>query len=132
MNSDQCLIYSGESGSGKTEAMKLSLQYLTAITGHSREFHATKYQLLQMNPVLEAFGNAKTRLNDNSSRFVITLNYYLITFNDISIYCRESTWKSHSISKAIQPVASSLTVSIPNVNFYLLVLKLIDAFYFQS
>lgn len=49
--------------------MKLSLQYLTAITGHPREFHLTKYQILQSNIVIEAFGNARTRLNDNSSRF---------------------------------------------------------------
>ena len=72
MNSDQCLIFTGESGSGKTEAMKLSLQYLAAITGHPREFHLTKYQILQSNIILEAFGNAKTRFNDNSSRFVST------------------------------------------------------------
>ena len=37
MNSDQCLIFTGESGSGKTEAMKLSLQYLAAITGKAVE-----------------------------------------------------------------------------------------------
>ena len=69
MNTDQCLIFTGESGSGKTEAMKLSLQYLAAITGHPREFHLTKFQILQSNIVLESFGNAKTRANDNSSRF---------------------------------------------------------------
>ena len=76
MNTDQCLIFSGESGSGKTEAMKLSLQYLTAITGHAREFHQTKYQILQSNIILESFGNARTRLNDNSSRFVSSNTYF--------------------------------------------------------
>ena len=44
---------SGESGSGKTEAAKLTLQYLAAVTSHHRECHAVKYQILQSNPVLE-------------------------------------------------------------------------------
>ena len=43
----------GESGSGKTEAAKLTLQYLAAVTSHERHFHAVKYQILQSNPVLE-------------------------------------------------------------------------------
>jgi hypothetical protein len=43
----------GESGSGKTEAGKLVLQYIAAVTHHSAEFHNIKYQLLQSNPVLE-------------------------------------------------------------------------------
>ena len=78
MNTDQCVLFSGESGSGKTEAMKLSLQYLTAITGHAREFHQTKYQILQSNIILESFGNARTRLNDNSSRFVSCTYFFLL------------------------------------------------------
>ena len=47
---------SGESGSGKTEAAKLTLQYLAAVTSHHRECHAVKYQILQSNPVLEGEG----------------------------------------------------------------------------
>ena len=53
MSTDQCVLISGESGSGKTEAAKLTLQYLAAVTGHAKEFHNIKYQLLQSNPVLE-------------------------------------------------------------------------------
>lgn len=43
----------GEAGAGKTEASKLSLQYLAAVTGNAKEFHNIKYQLLQSNSVLE-------------------------------------------------------------------------------
>ena len=82
MTCDQCLVISGESGSGKTEAAKLSLQYLAAVTGRPPEFHTVKYQIIQSTSVLEAFGNAKTRTNDNSSRFVSPLVYifYAIDF----------------------------------------------------
>ncbi len=52
-DSDQAVILTGESGSGKTEAAKLVLQYLVAVTSHDRQCHAFKYKLLQANPVLE-------------------------------------------------------------------------------
>ncbi|XP_043217178.1 unconventional myosin-Ia-like isoform X2 [Amphibalanus amphitrite] len=68
-NSDQCVVISGESGAGKTEASKLIMQYVAAVSGRAKEVNAIKGQLLQSNPVLEAFGNAKTHRNDNSSRF---------------------------------------------------------------
>ncbi|XP_059080796.1 uncharacterized protein LOC131878708 isoform X1 [Tigriopus californicus] len=69
INCDQCIVISGNSGAGKTEVAKLTLHYLAAVTSHEAECHSLKYQILQSNPVLEAFGNAKTKLNDNSSRF---------------------------------------------------------------
>uniref|UniRef100_T1IUX4 Myosin motor domain-containing protein n=1 Tax=Strigamia maritima TaxID=126957 RepID=T1IUX4_STRMM len=68
-NLDQCMIISGESGSGKTEASKLVMHYVAAVSGKGREVDCIKEQLLQSNPLLEAFGNAKTHCNDNSSRF---------------------------------------------------------------
>ncbi|XP_029965236.1 unconventional myosin-Ic isoform X2 [Salarias fasciatus] len=66
---DQCILISGESGAGKTEASKKILQYYAVTCPASDQVQTVKDRLLQSNPVLEAFGNAKTLRNDNSSRF---------------------------------------------------------------
>ena len=64
--SSQSIIISGESGSGKTEAAKIILGYLA---GTQKEFSSIASKVIDSNPILEAFGNAKTLRNDNSSRF---------------------------------------------------------------
>ncbi|CEP03515.1 IQ calmodulin-binding motif [Plasmodiophora brassicae] len=77
-HTDQCVIISGESGAGKTEASKLFMQYIAAVSSNVSDIQRIKDQILQTSSVLEAFGNAATRRNTNSSRFG---KYMEISFN---------------------------------------------------
>lgn len=67
---NQCVIISGESGAGKTEAAKRIMQYIASVSGGGdSHIQRTKDMVLATNPLLESFGNAKTLRNNNSSRF---------------------------------------------------------------
>ncbi|KAA3468901.1 myosin-16 [Gossypium australe] len=64
------ILVSGESGAGKTETTKMIMRYLAYLGGHAAaEARTVERKVLESNPVLEAFGNAKTVRNNNSSRF---------------------------------------------------------------
>ncbi|XP_075035860.1 myosin-11 isoform X1 [Mixophyes fleayi] len=110
---DQSILCTGESGAGKTENTKKVIQYLALVAsshkgkkditqGPSFAYGELEKQLLQANPILEAFGNAKTVKNDNSSRFgkFIRINFdvtgYIVGAN-IETYLLE---KSRAIRQA--------------------------------
>ncbi|XP_040002288.1 myosin-9-like isoform X3 [Xiphias gladius] len=109
---DQSILCTGESGAGKTENTKKVIQYLAHVAssfkskkdqGSAVLSHGElEKQLLQANPILEAFGNAKTVKNDNSSRFgkFIRINFdvngYIVGAN-IETYLLE---KSRAIRQA--------------------------------
>ncbi|KAL3939310.1 MAG: hypothetical protein SGBAC_005952 [Bacillariaceae sp.] len=72
---DQSILVSGESGAGKTETVKIAMNHIASVQRGKTEASDEKFsdpvvnRVLESNPLLEAFGNAKTRRNDNSSRF---------------------------------------------------------------
>ena len=57
-NIDQCILITGESGAGKTEASKIIMRYIAAVSGSSKEVDHVKDQLLNSNPVLEGTAQA--------------------------------------------------------------------------
>lgn len=81
---NQSILVSGESGAGKTETVKICMNHIATVqqdpNNKSTEESIIVKRILDSNPILEAFGNAKTRRNDNSSRFG---KYIMLQFNHI-------------------------------------------------
>lgn len=79
---NQCVIISGESGAGKTEAAKRIMQYIAAVSGGdvgAGGIEGIRDMVLATNPLLESFGCAKTLRNDNSSRHVSDVSSLILT-----------------------------------------------------
>ena len=93
---NQCVIISGESGAGKTYNAKYIMEYLSKVSGGVGDIERVKSVIMATNPLLEAFGNAKTTRNNNSSRFG---KYFTIKFDyggqpiggDITTFLLEKT-----------------------------------------
>eukprot|EP00051_Salpingoeca_urceolata_P001170 m.39063 g.39063 ORF g.39063 m.39063 type:complete len:1088 (-) comp11232_c1_seq1:340-3603(-) len=69
MKQSQCCVISGESGAGKTESAKFAIKQILELCSAGQEGRSLEDRIIQVSPLLEAFGNAQTVLNDNSSRF---------------------------------------------------------------
>merc|ERR1719357_2057889 len=100
---DQSILCTGESGAGKTENTKKVIQYLAYVaaskpksSSHLPSTGELEQQLLKANPILEAFGNAKTVKNDNSSRFgkFVRINF------DASGYIAGANIETYLLEKA--------------------------------
>ncbi|KFQ32497.1 Myosin-9, partial [Mesitornis unicolor] len=123
---DQSILCTGESGAGKTENTKKVIQYLAHVaSSHKSKKDQVRLsssilcsfrvggelerQLLQANPILEAFGNAKTVKNDNSSRFVsITIQHGC----QYSIFSGGKTYYLLEKSRAIRQAKEERTFHI--------------------
>lgn len=71
----QCIAVSGESGAGKTESTKLMVQHIIHLCRNDVDKEMQK-KIIEVNTLLEAFGNAQTCMNNNSSRFGKYLQMY--------------------------------------------------------
>ncbi|XP_032825831.1 putative uncharacterized protein MYH16 [Petromyzon marinus] len=87
---NQSMLITGESGAGKTENTKKVIQYFANISGGAKQpgqdqsKGSLEDQIVQTNPVLEAFGNAKTTRNNNSSRFGKFIRIHFMTNGKLS------------------------------------------------
>lgn len=105
---DQSILITGESGAGKTENTKKVIQYIAAIASGQNSSQGVSdlldIQILSANPILEAFGNAQTIKNNNSSRFgkFIRLefnNHGVLSGANIERYLLEKSRVTHQNSK---------------------------------
>ena len=102
---NQCIIISGESGAGKTEASKIILGFIAAASKQSKDVEAINELLLQSNPIMEAFGNGN--LQTSSIPLKPQPKPLVMTTQVVSV----NIWKSNLITMALQSAAKSLSIS---------------------
>ncbi|CAG9132390.1 unnamed protein product [Plutella xylostella] len=95
---NQAIVISGESGAGKTESANLLLKHLVFLS--KTQNRNLEERILQVNPIMEAFGNARTGINANSSRFgkhleLAMMNVGRIHGARISVYLLEQSRVVH-------------------------------------
>lgn len=134
---NQSMLITGESGAGKTENTKKVIAYFATVGASTKKDESQKNkgsledQVVQTNPVLEAFGNAKTVRNDNSSRFVSIVNLlcenHVMQFTHATLFVSLSyclTLCIHNLP--LLRVNSSVFTSAQLVNWLVLILRLVS------
>jgi myosin-1 len=103
---NQCVIISGESGAGKTEAAKRIMQYIAAVSGgQDSSIKEIKDMVLATNPLLESFGCAKTLRNNNSSRHVRVLFWVL----ELDLIILKGKYLEIMFNNVGEPVGAQIT-----------------------
>ncbi|XP_073068466.1 unconventional myosin-XVI isoform X2 [Manis javanica] len=115
----QCFVLSGERGSGKSEASKQIMQHLTCRSGSSRPVFDSKFKHVMC--ILEAFGHAKTALNDMSSCFI---KYFELQFCERKKYLTGARIYTYMLEKS--RIVSQLPGQSNFLIFYLLMDGLSD------
>lgn len=116
----QCVVISGESGSGKTESTNFLLHHLTALSQKGSHGSGVEQTILSAGPVLEAFGNAKTAHNNNSSRFgkFIQVKYKENGMVQGAVVQKYLLEKSRIVSQVTRRTKTKKTFNIMNkINF---------------
>lgn len=119
---DQCILVSGESGAGKTETTKLIIRHLAYMSSESD--NALHEMIVQVNPLLEAFGNAQTIMNNNSSRFGKYVELLFRENGQISGGKYTMPIREHILYKNIHQPRLSIIVQVNSIYFIFIVLKM--------
>ncbi|CAG2059223.1 unnamed protein product, partial [Timema podura] len=104
----QCVIISGESGAGKTVLAKYIMSYIARVSGGGTRVQRIKDVILESNPLLEAFGNAKTVRNNNSSRFRLGRQY----FKEVYPYLHEGRVENRFVKTILSAPGQDLNLSL--------------------